>query len=88
VVALEAPAEKVEARIDVGDQGLLRRQAWAHPVTTLAISSRRAFACAFVPGRPKVRGSPPASGRAGLTRERVAGVAPPSIARLRAYRFT
>jgi hypothetical protein len=26
------------------------------PVTTLAISSRRASACAFVPGRPKVRG--------------------------------
>jgi len=29
-VALDAPAEKVEALVDVGDQGLVRRQAQAH----------------------------------------------------------
>ena len=29
-VALDAPAEKVEAVVDVGDQGLFRRQAQAH----------------------------------------------------------
>jgi len=29
-VALDAPAEKVQALLDVGDQGLFRRQAQAH----------------------------------------------------------
>ena len=30
-VALDAPAQKVQALVDVGDQGLLRRQAQPHP---------------------------------------------------------
>lgn len=48
-VSLDAPAEKVETFVDMGDQGLLRRQAQAHRRQDPVSSSLRASVCASVP---------------------------------------
>ena len=48
-VSLDAPAQKVEALIDVGDQSLFRRRRKPIADRTSAISSRKASACTLVP---------------------------------------
>jgi hypothetical protein len=48
-VALDAPAEEVEALIDMGDQGLVRRQAQAHRGQDICDLLPEGFSSSFMP---------------------------------------